>query len=410
VDYKIFWCKVNKYYLNKRLNYFSKKKPLSKNSSDSLIIATCVVTDKAKGKFIKEVINQINNYKQIYLTWCAVFDNGKKIDDNKFYKIYPELSKFKEKLVLLQEEPEKETAREVGSGRWKVKNKNIYTKKFLVIQNGCDNFCSFCLTIHKRWKSQNIDQKEIIKEINDFVEIWWKEIVITGINLASRWCKDTKKPQENKFAKLLQTILDKTKIERIRISSLGPEFLNEEFFEVIKNQRFLPHFHISIQSFSDKVLKSMNRNYDQKLLDNVITRLKNLDRPDKKQISIWADIIVWFPWETEKDFQETIDGIIRHGINKVHAFPFSAHDRWESIPANSFKEQIKPEVKKEREKQLKEISDKIRKKFIQKNTWTKHQILIEEKRNWVWRWWTWNYIQVELKGEHTKWEVVNYIL
>jgi len=327
--------------------------------------------------------------------------------DEKFYKTYPELSEFKEKIVLLQEEPEKEDTKKIGNNKFK-ENINIYTKKFIVIQNGCDNYCSFCLTIHKRGKSQNIDAKEIIAEINDFVETWWKEIVITGVNLASRWCTNTRLPQENKFAELLQKILDETKIERIRISSLGPEFLNEQFFEIIKNQRFLPHFHISIQSFSDKVLKLMNRNYNKDLLDDVINKLKNLDRPDKEQISIWADIIVWFPWETEQDFQETIDGIIRHKINKVHAFPFSAHTKWESVPARTLQNQISPETKKKREKKLKEISDKIRDDFIKKNTGTKHQVLIEEKKNWVWRWWTWNYIQVELKGEYKKWQIVSY--
>ncbi len=405
MDYKIFWCRVNKYYLNKRLNYFSKTPFLWGNCNDSLIIATCVVTDRTKSKFIKETINQINNYNKIYLTWCAVFDNWKKMTDEKFYKTYPELSEFKEKIVLLQEEPEKEDTKKIENNKFK-ENINIYTKKFIVIQNGCDNYCSFCLTIHKRGKSQNIDAKEIIAEINDFVETWWKEIVITGVNLASRWCTNTRLPQENKFAELLQKILDETKIERIRISSLGPEFLNEQFFEIIKNQRFLPHFHISIQSFSDKVLKLMNRNYNKDLLDDVINKLKNLDRPDKEQISIWADIIVWFPWETEQDFQETIDGIIRHKINKVHAFPFSAHTKWESVPARTLQNQISPETKKKREKKLKEISDKIRDDFIKKNTGTKHQVLIEEKKNWVWRWWTWNYIQVELKGEYKKWQIV----
>ncbi len=401
MDYKIFWCKVNKYYLNKRLNYFSKT-PLLWNN---LIIATCVVTDRAKQKFIKETIKQINNYNKIYLTWCAVFDKGEKMNDENFYKIYPELLEFKKKIELLSEEPNRDDTREVGNQTFKT-DKNIYTKKFIVIQNGCDSHCSFCLTVHKRGKSQNIDAKEIIAEINDFVETWWKEIVITGVNLASRWCTNTRIPQENKFAELLQKILDETKIERIRISSLGPEFLNEQFFEIIKDQRFLPHFHISIQSFSDKVLKLMNRNYNKNLLDNVINKLKNLDRPDKKQISIWADIIVWFPWETEQDFQETIDGIIRHKINKVHAFPFSAHDKWETIPANALKDQVPQEIKKKREKKLKKISDKIRDDFIKKNTGTKHRVLIEEKKDWVWRWWTWNYIQVELKGEYKKWQIV----
>jgi threonylcarbamoyladenosine tRNA methylthiotransferase MtaB len=208
----------------------------------------------------------------------------------------------------------------------------------------------------------------------------------------------------------LQEILNKTKIERIRISSLWPEFLNDDFFEIIKNPRFLPHFHISIQSFSDNILKSMNRNYNSKILDNIITKLKNLDRLDRNNISIWADIIVWFPWETEQEFEKTLDWIIKHQINKVHAFPFSAHNKWETIPAHTLQNQIPQEIKKKREKKLNEIVDTIRQNFIKKNTWISHQVLVEEKKNWHPRWWTWNYIQVELSWTYKRWEVVEIIL
>lgn len=427
MDYKIFGCKVNKYYLNKWLNYFSKMPPLSSSSkqintkletkgievedinTENILIATCVVTDRAKNKFIKETLKQISSWKHIYLTGCAAFDNGKKMTEEKFYKTYPELKTFQNKITLLWEEPERNDTRKIWTQKFK-DTANIYTKKFIVIQNWCDNYCSFCLTIHKRGKSQNIAAEEIIQEINDFVEIGWKEIVITGINLAARWCKDTKKPNENKFAELLQTIIVKTNIERIRISSLWPEFLNDEFFEVIKNTRFLPHFHISIQSFSNNILKSMNRNYDSNLLDNIISKLKNLDRPDKDKISIWGDIIIGFPWETEEDFQDTVKWIQKHQINKVHAFPFSAHDKWETIPAHSFQNQVPQEIKKQREKELKEITDKIREEFIQKNTWKKHQVLIEEKRNEIQKWWTENYIQVELDWNHNRWEIIEIVL
>ncbi len=404
MEYKIFGCKVNKYYLNKRLNYFSSNK-----NNNNFIIATCVVTDKAKSKFIKETKQQIKNQKHIYLTGCAVFDKWQKMDEDKFYKIYPQLTEFKNKITLLWEEPNREDTREIKTHKFK-DTANIYTKKFIVIQNGCDSYCSFCLTIQKRWKSKNIEASEIITEINDFVEIWWKEIVITWINLAARWATNTKNPQENKFAELLKNIIDNTSIERIRISSLWPEFLNNKFFEIIKNPRFLPHFHVSIQSFSDKILKSMNRNYNSQLLDNIITKLKNLDRPDKDQISIWADIIVWFPRETEQDFQNTLDWITKHKINKLHAFPFSAHNQWESIPAHEFLDQVSSNIKKERTAKIKILWDKIREEFIKKNTWTEQQVLIEEKKNWKRRWRTWNYIQVELEWEYTKWEIIKTIL
>ena len=405
VDYKIFWCKVNKYYLNKWLNYFSNHESIP----SSCIIATCVVTDRAKDKFIKETLVQLAEWKHVYLTWCAVFDEWKKMDDDKFYSIYPQLTEYRDNITLLSEEPDRDDTRETKTHKFK-ENANIYTKNFIVIQNGCDSHCSFCLTVSKRWPSQSIPADEIIEQIDDFVDVWWKEIVITWVNLAARGCSSTKKPEESQFSELLQYILDETKIERIRISSLWPEFLDEKFFEVVKNSRFLPHFHFSIQSFSDNVLKAMNRNYDSQRLDYILTKIRNLDRPDKDQISIWADIIVWFAWETDEDFQKTVEWVKKYRITKLHAFPFSSHDKWESIPAHLFKNQVPFHIKKQRERELISVWNEIREKFIAENKWLPQKVLVEEKKNGKWRGWTWNYIQAELDWEYKRWEIVNILL
>jgi len=387
------------------LNYFSNHESIQ----NSCIIATCVVTDRAKDKFLKETMIQLSEWKYVYLTWCAVFDEWKKMDDDKFYSIYPQLVKYRDQITLLSEEPERDDTREIKTHQFK-ENANIYTKNFIVIQNGCDSHCSFCLTVQKRWPSQTIPADEIIDQIDDFVDIWGKEIVITWVNLAARGCSNTKRPEESQFSDLLQYILDETKIERIRISSLWPEFLDEKFFEVVKDPRFLPHFHFSIQSFSDNVLKAMNRNYDLERLDYLLTKIRNLDRPDKDQISIWADIIVWFAWETDEDFQKTVDWIKKYKITKLHAFPFSAHDKWESIPAHLFKNQVPFHIKKQRERELISVWDEIREKFIAENKWLPQKVLVEEKKNGKWRWWTWNYIQVELDWEYKRWEIVEIIL
>lgn len=387
------------------MNYFSNHDSIP----NSCIIATCVVTDRAKDKFLKETQIQLAEWKHVYLTWCAVFDEWKKMDEEKFYSIYPDLSGHRNHITLLSEEPEREDTRETKTHQFK-KDANIYTKNFIVIQNGCDSHCSFCLTVQKRWPSQNIPADEIIDQINDFVDIWWKEIVITGVNLAAWGCSNTKKPEESKFSELLQYILDETKIERIRISSLWPEFLDEKFFEVVKNPRFLPHFHFSIQSFSDNVLKAMNRNYDSNTLDYVLTKIRNLDRPDKHQISIWADIIVWFAWETDEDFQQTVEWIKKYRITKLHAFPFSSHDKWESIPAHLFKNQVPFHIKKQRERELISVWNEIREKFIAENKWLPQKVLVEEKKNGKWRWRTGNYIQAELDWEYKRWEIVEIIL
>ena len=189
---------------------------------------------------------------------------------------------------------------------------------------------------------------------------------------------------------------------------MWPEYANDEFFEVVSDERILPHFHYSIQSFSDNVLQNMWRHYSADGLKTVLKKTRNLKK--KNQISIWADIIVWFPWETEGDFLETYNWIEEFWITKLHTFPFSDHTQRERIPASFLPNQIEHKIKKEREVRLISKWDEIRDKFIQSNVWTSHKVLIEERRNWRWRWWTENYIQVELEGEYNRGEIVDYIL
>jgi threonylcarbamoyladenosine tRNA methylthiotransferase MtaB len=141
-----------------------------------------------------------------------------------------------------------------------------------------------------------------------------------------------------------------------------------------------------------------------------LTKIRNLDRPDREQISIWADIIVWFAWETDEDFQKTVEWVKKYKITKLHAFPFSSHDKWESIPAHLFKNQVPFHIKKQRERELISVWDEIRNQFIAENKWLPQKVLVEEKKNGKWRWWTWNYIQAELDWEYKRWEIVEIIL
>ncbi len=330
------------------------------------------------------------------------------MSDEQFYAIYPELSGFKNMIELLWEEPGRTDTREVATHEFKTTN--LYTKKFVMIQNGCDTHCTFCLTILKRGKNRSRDLEDIIMEINEFVAGGGKEIVLTGINLAAWGTESTRKPEQSKFSELLEAIIKNTSVPRIRISSLGPEFLDERFFDLMKNPRFLNHFHFSIQSFSDKVLKLMNRNYDAALLDRVLTRIRNLERPDKDLISIGADIITGFPGETAEEFQKTVEGVRKYGITKLHAFPFSAHEKWESVPAAKLPEQLPFSQRKQKNAELLAIGEEVRNDFLAKNKGVKHKVLIEEKKQWKFHGWTENYIQVELDGEYKKGDVVEIVL
>lgn len=429
MEYTVFWCKVNKFYINKWLDRFNRRwfSDASYFSKNNHLVATCVVTDRAKSKRVKEVRKLLQSWKKVFLTWCGAFEKWEAMDYESFFCIYPSLEQRKDSLFLLGEDPENQTdttwlseydlnkeiwIEEVSrQNKWQEVSTNAslsrFTKKFIVIQSWCDTFCTFCLTIYKRWSNRNRPLSEILDEINMFVANWWQEIVITWVNLAAWWCSHTRKPEQSQFSNLLENILLKTSIPRIRISSLWPEFLNDHFFEVVSDTRFLPHFHFSIQHFDDELLARMNRNYWSKILDNVLTKIRNIKRTDREYISIWWDLIVWFPWEDDDAFQKILDWIRSYWITKVHAFPFSPHLKWEHVPAWSLSGQIDMNIKKDRMSQVLDLAERVRSDFIRKNKWVEHDVLIENRTEWGWKWWTPNYLEKVVNWNYYRWQVVS---
>ena len=417
MQFKIFWCKVNKYYTDEWLKseYLKDK--------NGIFVASCVVTDKAKRKWIKFVKDEVKKLEwddKIFISWCWAFKKWEAQDD--FFDIYPELKGFEWKIVILWEKPEelkleidsktkKEEKKKVDFSKLKnFTQKQIYTKKFLLIQWWCNSFCTFCLTVQKRWRHYYRDKDDIVSEITEFEFGWWKEVVLTWVNLSAWWLKDTNDVWQSRFAELLEYILEKTTIPRLRISSLWPEFIDDKCLEIFKNKRIYPHFHFSVQSGSSKVLKDMRRHYDWEYMRKLLEKTKNLEREDWVEVSIWADIIVGFPWETKDDFMDTYNLVKDWLITKVHAFPFSAHKFWESVPAWKFENQVSDLEKKDRMWDLEFIADSVRDDFIERNIWKKFEVLIEvvKEENWKIRWkgWTENYIEADDRTfEILEWEI-----
>lgn len=402
--YKIFGCKTNKYFTEKWLE----SEDLQWKTG--VFVASCVVTDKAKAKWVKFVKDEIAKLKwdeKIYLSWCGSIKDGD--IDKEFYNNYPSLVQDKDKIILLQEQPEKSKLEEIKE---KISN-SIYVKKFLVIQTGCDNFCTYCLTVQARWRHQSRDKDDIIEEINKFTQRWGKEVVITWINLWAWWALSSNDFKDSKFAELLTEILEKTTIPRLKISSLWPEFVDSKLLDIFKNKRITPHFHLSIQSWSSRILKIMNRHYDRQKLLEVMDNLKNLDREDKVPVSIWADIIIWFPGETEEDFLDSYDLVKNHWITKLHAFTFSPHvNNSVSVPASKFPDQVPDKIKKERYDRIMKLADEKREEFKKLNKWKTLELLIEKADSGKWEWWSENYIELDrsnfeiISGEIKKWEIV----
>lgn len=405
MEHKVFGCKVNKFYLNKWVAHLEATKQAD---DDIFLVATCVVTDRAKSKWIKEILDQLHQDKRVYIAGCGSITRGKATDRAVFFANYPELRPYEDKILLLDEDPVQD-AQSFTNGL-KTPNQKLRTKNYVIIQNGCDNYCSFCLTIFKRGRHRNRPLEEIIQEIKQIEAEGGQEIVITGINLAARGCQDTRNANESRFPELLRAILDQTTIPRIRISSIDPQYITDEFYEVVKNTRFVPHFHFSIQSFADRVLKAMNRGYLSDKLDEVLTKMKKLDRPDRDLISFGADIISGFPGETEEDFAITCQGVQKYGITKLHAFPFSDHHKAEKIPASLLPNQIPNAIRKERNRKLIEIGDMVRDRFVESHYGKTFQVLIEEVKNGKSKWWTQNYIHVVIPGEYPKGSLVEVVL
>jgi MiaB/RimO family radical SAM methylthiotransferase len=425
MEYKIFGCKVNKYYTDKWLN----SKQLKWQTG--IFIASCVVTDNAKRKwlkFVKTTAKDLKEWDKIFISWCWAFKDWKAQDD--FFDLYPEIEYLREKIKILDEDPEKYWNPAPFKAEWIRKEqinlkkipKWIYTKKFILIQWWCDSFCSFCLTVKKRWRHYSRSKEDILAEILEFEQNWWKEVVLTWINLSAWGLDSTNDIWKSRFAELIKYILENTKIPRIRISSMWPEFITDEVLKLLENSRIYPHFHYSVQSASSNVLKSMSRHYNWKYMKDLLLRTRKIKRDDWIQISIWADIIVWFPWETEENFKETLDLIKECNITKVHAFPFSWHELWEDVPAWKFPNQIDWKIKKNRMWEIMNLSDQIRENFIDNNIWKELEVLIEvvktDEKTWntKWKWWTQNYIEADysnfeiISGEIKRNEIVKWKL
>lgn len=388
MKYKVFGCKVNKYYTDEWLSseYLQDKK--------GIFIASCVVTDNAKKKwikFIKQEIWNLNKQEKIYISGCGAFENGE--EHSTFYSVYPELKIYKEKLEVLGEKPPKPTVSSLSIQK-KLPKIHLTTKKFLLIQWGCDSFCTFCLTVIKRGRHFYRSKEDIVDEITEFEMQSGKEVVLTGVNLWAWGKENTNNYQESKLSEILEYILEKTEIPRIRISSLGPEFVDEKVLKIFENKRIYPHFHYSIQSGSSQILKAMKRHYDGNYMRDLLIKTKNIKREDGVDVSIWADLIVWFPGETDDDFLQTLDLVENYWITKVHGFPFSNHTLWESVPASFFPHQVDEKIKKQRIDTLLKVAWEKRNEFIKSQKWKTFEVLVESVKDGNFKGWTENYIEV----------------
>lgn len=261
------------------------------------------------------------------------------------------------------------------------------TRAFVKIQDGCENFCSYCIIPYVRGKCRSKDFDTVISEVNDLVNNGFKEIVLTGIHTGN-YGRDI----NTNLCELLKELVKIKDLKRIRISSIEITELNDEILDVIKNNDVIVnHLHIPIQAASDKVLKVMNRKYDLKYFTDKIERIKTL----KDDISITTDIIVGHPYEDDESFNSGIEVLKKIGFSKLHVFPYSKRDGTKA----SLMEQVDDKVKKERARTLLLLSREFEINYMSKFIGREVEVLVEVVKDDYSIGHTTNYLQVKINKE-----------
>lgn len=236
------------------------------------------------------------------------------------------------------------------------------TRAFIKIQEGCNSFCTYCIIPYGRGPSRSLNEEKLIEQIHEIAESGTDEVVITGTNIGEYGEERNPIPsyKTERFDGLVSDILNKTNLKRLRLSSLDPSEISDELLSfMLKSDRLMPHFHISLQSPEDRVLRLMKRKYKTDAYLSVTEKIKNLsDSSELKTrapggIFIGMDVITGFPGEGEEEFQETISLLKKTYWNRLHVFPYSER---EGTPATRLKNKVPNHIRKERAKILRELS------------------------------------------------------
>lgn len=390
-------CKVNTYESNvmkdKLLN--SGYIEGSENDSDIYIINTCTVTNTSDNKSLKVVRRVLKNYpnKIVVVVGCMTQVNPKILGDLNVSIVLG--NSGKSRIVEYIEEFKKNNKPIINVEN--IMNKEFEdmclnnfnkTRAFVKIEDGCENYCSYCIIPHARGGVRSKKPEVVIEEIKNLINDGHKEIVLTGIH-TGHYGSDLK---DYNLSKLLREIEKIDELERLRISSIEITELDDEFMDVLNNSKILvDHMHIPIQSGSDEILKLMNRKYDKEYFIKRIEKIRNI-RPN---ISITTDIIVGFPGETEEMFNETINTVNKLKFSKIHVFPFSLR---KGTKAEDLPHHINDVVKKERVKKLISISETLEKEYFNKFLNKRVEFLPEIYKEGYIMGHTDNYLLIKKKG------------
>lgn len=398
-------CKVNSYESNIMKENLEANGYVQGNEDDSdiYIINTCTVTNTSDNKSLKIIRRVLRNHPNSIIVACGCMTqvNSVYLKDLDVKVIIG--NKGKSKIVDYINEYIKTKKQIIDITDFKDNkfedmclNNFDKTRSFVKIEDGCENFCSYCIIPYARGKVRSKDPELVISEVKNLIKEGHKEVVLTGIH-TGHYGADI----NYDFAKLLNRLVKIKGLERLRISSIEITEITDEVLDVLKNNpNLVSHLHIPLQSGSNAVLKLMNRKYDKEYFIDKINKIRSI----RKDISITTDVIVGFPSETDELFNETIDTIKKINFSKIHVFPFSLR---KNTKAESIPNHVDDVTKKNRVKKLVDLSNELENDYMNKFINKTVLLLPEVYKEGYLIGHTDNYLKIRVKGSH---ELLNKII
>lgn len=375
-------CKVNQYETEAMLEMFEKEgytQVDSEEYADVYVINTCTVThmsDRKSRQYIRRM-KKINPEAIIAVVGCYSQVSPEEILEieevnlvmgtNDRRKIVEEIKKIDstKKSSTVDDIMKVKAFEEI-----EISQANGKTRAFMKIQDGCDRFCSYCIIPFARGRVRSRELESIIEEVEKLVNNGYKEVVLTGIHVAS-YGKDLKNAEVN-LLNVIKAINEIEGIERIRLSSVEPILFTEEFVnEVSQMKKVCPHYHLSLQSGCDETLKRMNRRYTTEEYKTIVDRL----RENIPNVAITTDVIVGFPGETNDEFNKTYEFLRDIELSQMHIFKYSPR---KGTPAATMENQIDPQMKQFRSDKLLNLSKENFNKFADKFIGQEMDVLFEQ--------------------------------
>lgn len=393
-------CKVNLYESEVIMNSFKKSGYEIvdfEDNADIVIINTCTVTNTSDKKSRNIIRQAVKKHENAVIVVMGCYSQVRSADIKEIDGVDIIIGNTKKsKVVSLVEEylKNKKSITEIDDimhtdfEAMELDTFETRTRAFVKIQDGCNNFCSYCIIPYSRGNIRSKEKDDVVSEIKCLVKNGYKEVVLTGIH-TGHYGKDK---YDYDFSDLLSELCKIDNLKRIRISSIEITELDSKFIDVLKNNKVIVnHMHIPLQSGCDKTLKEMNRKYDTKYyLDKI-----NLIRSIRPNISITTDLIVGFPNETEEDFNNTLSFLRKVKFSKIHVFPYS---RRKGTKADLMDNQVDEQTKHKRVKEVLKLSEELEIEYMNKFINTDVLVLIEKFENGIISGHTENYIPVKANG------------